>query len=163
MLRSFILFVAALGLAACSLSSLKTANFSYVRSDGQDIGDPALAQQFKQDRVACEVELQKGLGASGGNSNSRQNNNVAAGSDAVTDCMEARGYTVVLARDAEAMQQELAAKAAEKARREAEAAAPPPPPAPPPPQKVKVKPKPKPEAPATASSPPPAQPKSSPN
>jgi len=158
--RSFILFVAALGLAACSLSSLGTANFSYLRTDGQDIGDPAFAQQFNKDRAACEAEMHRG----GSGPDSRYDNNIAARGGAVRDCMEEKGYIVVMARDADAKQQELAAKAAEKARREAEAAAPPPPPPPPPvpPHNVKSKPKPKPEAPAVTSSPP-VQPKSSPN
>ena len=159
MSRSFILFVAALGLAACSLSSLGTANFSYLRTDGQDIGDPALAQQFNKDRAACEAEMHRG----GRGPDSRYDNNIAERGGAVQDCMEEKGYIVVMQRDAEAKQQELAAKAAEKARREAEAAAPPPPPPPPPSPPHKVKAKPKPETPATASSPPPVQPKSSPN
>ncbi len=155
MLRFGILVLAALALAACSLAT----RFSYVRADGQDIGDPALARQFNNDRATCQAEMHQG----GSGSDARYNNNIAAGADAVQDCMEAKGYIVVMERDAEAKQQELAAKAAEKARREAEAAAPPPPPpAPPPPRKLKAKPKPKPVAPATASSPP-AQPKSSPN
>ncbi len=156
MLRFGILVLAALALAACSM----VTRFAYVRADGQDIsGDPTLTQQFNKDRATCQAEMHRG----GSSYDARYSDNIAAGSDAVQDCMEEKGYIVVMERDADAKQQELAAKAAEKARREAEAAAPPPPPPPPfPPRKLKAKPKPKPAAPATASSPP-AQPKSSPN
>jgi hypothetical protein len=157
-LRSVIVLIATLALAACSM----VTRFAYVRADGQDIsGDPTLTQQFNRDRATCQAEMHRG----GSSYDARYGDNIAAQGDAVQDCMEDKGYIVVMERDADAKQQELAAKAAEKARREAEAAAPPPapPPPPPPPHKVKTKPKPKPEAPATASSPPPAQPKSSPN
>jgi hypothetical protein len=156
-LRSAIVLAAALALGACSSM---VARFAYIRGDGQDISaDPALTQQFNKDSAACQSERHRG----GGSYDVRYSDNIAANGDAVQDCMEEKGYIVVMERDADAKQQELAAKAAEKARREAEAAAPPPPPPPPPPHKVKGKPKPKPEAPATASSPPPAQLKSSPN
>jgi hypothetical protein len=155
-LRSAIVLAAALALGACGM----VARFAYIRADGQDISaDPALTQQFNKDSAACQSERHRG----GGSYDARYSDNISAQGEAVQDCMEEKGYIVVMERDADAKQQELAAKAAEKARREAEAAAPPPPPPPPPPpRKVKGKPKPKPEAPATASSPP-AQPKSSPN
>ena len=159
MLRSAIVLAAALALGACSSALTR---FAYIRADGQDISaDPALTQQFNRDNAICQSERHRG----GGGHDSRYTDNIAAQGDAVQDCMEEKGYIVVMERDADARQQELAAKVAEKARREAEAAAPPPPPPPPPPpsHKVKGKPKPKSEAPATASSPPPAQPKSSPN
>jgi hypothetical protein len=140
-LRSVVLMLAALALAACSLGG----RFAYVRADGQDIGDPAVSQQFNKDRMVCQAEMH----VSAGTGDPHRNNDVAGGSDAVQDCMEAKGYMVVMQSEAVAKQQELAAQAAEKARREAEAAAPPPPPPPPPPpHKTKLKPKPKPAAPA---------------
>ena len=155
-MRSVIVLIAALALAACSMAT----RFAYLRADGRDIsGDPALSQQFNRDSASCQAEMHNG----GGSYDARYDDKITARVSAVQDCMEEKGYIVVMQRDAEAKQQELAAKAAEKARREAEAAAPPPPPPPPPSPPHKVKAKPKPETPATASSPPPAQPKSSPN
>jgi outer membrane biosynthesis protein TonB len=151
--RSVALMLAALALAACSLGG----RFAYVRADGQDIGDPAVSQQFNKDRMVCQSEMH----GTAGTGDPHANNGMAAGGDAVQDCMEAKGYMVVMQSEAVAKQQELAAQAAEKARREAEAAAPPPPPPPPPPpHKTKLKPKPKPAAPAApaAAWPQPAQP-----
>ncbi len=142
-LRSVVLMLAALALAACSLGG----RFAYVRADGQDIGDPAVSQQFNKDRMVCQAEMH----VSAGTGDPHRNNDIAGGNDAVQDCMEAKGYMVVMQNEAVAKQQELAAQAAEKARREAEAAAPPPPPPPPtPPHKTKFKPKPKPAAPAAS-------------
>jgi hypothetical protein len=151
-LRSVILVSAGLALAACSVSM--SPRFAYIRGDGRDMSDPAVAQQFNQDRAACQSEMHKGPGTG----DPHRNNSIAAGNDAVQDCMEEKGYLVVMQSEAEAKQQEFAAKAAEKARLEAEAAAPPPPPPPPPPPHRKAKAKPKPAAPAAASSPPPPPP-----
>ena len=148
-MRFVILVSAGLALAACTVSM--APRYAYIRADGQDMSDPAVAQQFNKDRLVCGSEIHR----SAGTGNMRAENSQAGAADAVQDCMEGKGYIVVMARDAEAQQQDLAAKAAEKARREAEAAAPPPPP--PPPHK-KAKAKPKPAAPASASSPPPAPP-----
>ena len=52
-LRSVVLILAALALAACSLGG----RFAYVRADGQDIGDPAVSQQFNKDRMVCQAEM----------------------------------------------------------------------------------------------------------
>ena len=53
MLRSVVSILAALALAACSLGG----RFAYVRADGQDIGDPAVSQQFNKDRMVCQAEM----------------------------------------------------------------------------------------------------------
>ena len=145
---------AGLALAACTVSM--APRFAYIRADGQDMGDPAVAQQFNKDRLVCGSELHRSVGTG----SLRTDNSQAGNADAVQDCMEEKGYIVVMARDAEARQQEIAAKAAEKARREAEAAAPPPPPPPPPPPHKKAKAKPKPAVPSSAAwpSPPPPAP-----
>jgi outer membrane biosynthesis protein TonB len=149
--RSGVLMLAALALAGCSM----TSRFAYLRADGQDLGDPTVAQQFSRDRAACGSEMHNTAGTG-----DPHRNNSFGGGDAAQDCMEAKGYIVVTDSEAVARQQDLAAKAAEKARREAEAAAPPPPPPPPPPHKAKPKPKPKPAAPAPISPPLQQQPKS---
>jgi hypothetical protein len=144
-LRIAVLALTALVLTGCGALGLR---FSYVRADGQDIAsNPALYQQFNMDRAICQGEMHR---------NDRAVTSSAIGSDMsrsssddlVQDCMENKGYLVVTEKEAVAQQQELAAKAAEKARLEAEAAAAPPPPPPPPPHRVaKHKPKPKPTTP----------------
>ena len=138
MLRIAVLALAALTLAACGAIGTR---FAYIRADGQDLAsDPALARQFNTDRMSCQAEGHRTASIG----DPHYDTAAAQGGDVVQDCMENKGYIVVLERDADAKQQELAAKAAEKARREAEAAAPPPPPPPPPPHKPKHKTKPKP-------------------
>ena len=151
LLRTAVLVLAALVLASCALG----LRFAYVRADGQDInGDPALSRQFNSDRVICESAMHQ-------TDRTADPRYPIISTDAIQQCMEDRGYVVVMDSDAGAKQQEFAAKAAEKARREAEAAAPPPPPPPPPsppPPHHAAKPKPKPKPPA-----PPAALQTSPN
>jgi hypothetical protein len=91
-LRSVVLILAALALAACSLGG----RFAYVRADGQDIGDPAVSQQFNRDRAVCQAEMH----TSTGTGDPHRNNDAAGGSDAVQDCMEAKGYMVVMQNEA---------------------------------------------------------------
>jgi len=116
-----------------------------LRADGQDLAsNPALYQQFEKDSMFCRSEVSdSGPPLWGGGTNA------AADGTARQECMKDRGYLVVPADLAALKQQDLAAKAAEKAQREAATAAPPPPPPPPPPpvapKKVAANPKPKPK------------------
>jgi hypothetical protein len=115
---------AALVLAALMLTGLTgcTASYVYVRADGRDFAeDQALYQQFETDRMTCQGE-----GHSGNiPSNAAHHSTGDVGGNA-RDCMGKKGYTVVQSDVAELKRQDLAAKAAEKAQREAAAAAPPP-------------------------------------
>jgi len=137
LLRTAVLLLAVLALAGCS------ADYVYLRADGQDLGgNPALYQQFEKDSVLCRSEVSdSGAPIWGGATNA------AADGIARQQCMKDKGYLVVPADLAALKQQDLAAKAAEKAQREAVAVAPPPPPPPPPvaPKKVAAKSKPKPK------------------
>jgi hypothetical protein len=138
-LRTAFLLLVVLPLAGCG------ANYVYLRADGQDLGsDPALYQQFEKDSGIClsEIDTISGLPAWGSGTN-----DVAGGGNAARECMREKGYLVVQADVAALKQQDLAAKAAEKAQRDAAAAAPPPAPPPPPvaPKQVAAKPKPKPK------------------
>jgi hypothetical protein len=141
-----------LGAKPCALPrfpAIALAHDVYVRADGRDLAeDQALYQQFETDRMTCEGE-----GHSGNiPSNAAYHSTGDVGGNA-RDCMGKKGYTVVQSDVAELKRQDLAAKAAEKAQREAAAAAPPPPP-PAPPKRVATKPKPKPQV---GSTPQPAQ------
>ena len=119
-LRAAAFCVGALALIGCA------PHMIYLRADGvPPASDPVLQQQFEVDRTICDGELQKG-----------------AGQTPVRGCMAERGYVLVKEDEVAAKSQELAAIAAEKARREAAAVAPPPPP---PPAHVVAKPKPKPK------------------
>ncbi len=96
-------------------------SYVYMRADGQDIsGDPALYKQFETDSMTCKGERHRydasptGRGASVGGSGV-----------AVNDCMAEKGYIVVQSEVADLKRQDMAAKAAEKAQRDAAAAAPP--------------------------------------
>ena len=91
--------------------------------------------------MICEGESHAADSASGWHTNTNLDSGIGR------DCMSKKGYVVVPADLATLKQQDLAAKAAEKAQREAAAAAPPPPPPPPPvaPKQVAAKPKPKPK------------------
>jgi len=146
MLRTAALVLAALvlaGLAGCP------ASYVYVRADGRDFAeDQALYQQFETDRMTCDGE-----GHSGNIPTNAAYHSPGDMSGSARDCMGKKGYTVVQSDVAELKRQDLAAKAAEKAQREAAAAAPPPPP-PAPPKRVATKPKPKPQV---GSTPQPAQ------
>jgi hypothetical protein len=142
---------AALVLAALMLTGLTgcTASYVYVRADGRDFAeDQALYQQFENDRMTCQSEGH----SSNIPTNAAYHSTGDVGGNA-RDCMGKKGYTVVQSDVAELKRQDLAAKAAEKAQREAAAAAPPPPP-PAPPKPVAAKPKPKPKV---GSTPQPAQ------
>ena len=112
---------AALVLAALMLTGLTgcTASYVYVRADGRDFAeDQALYQQFETDRMTCQGE-----GHSGNiPSNAAYHSTGDVGGNA-RDCMGKKGYTVVQSDVAELKRQDLAAKAAEKAQREAAAAA----------------------------------------
>jgi hypothetical protein len=145
--------LAALILAGCAPHTI------YLRADGMSpASDPVLNQQFDMDRTVCQGDMQKaslsGVTFAGGGLAgvaAQANRNEAAG-QVGQGCMAEKGYVLVREDQAQAKSQELAAIAAEKARREA-AAAPPTPPAAPPKARVAMKPKPKPQP-----SPPPAQP-----
>jgi hypothetical protein len=136
-LRTAVLLLAVLPLAGCG------AGFVYLRADGQDLGsDPVLYQQFEKDSALCWGEMDTYSGSPAWGSGTH----AGAGGVAVQVCMKEKGYLVVPADLAALKQQDLAAKAAEKAQREAAAAAPPPPPPPPvAPKQVAAKPKPKPK------------------
>lgn len=118
--------VLALLLAACATKPPPL----WLRTDGQSVAnDPVLTQQFQIDRTVCLGERERadlsGVTYTGGGLAgvvAAQNRSNAA--DAVAQgCMAEKGYLLVPADQAEAKKQELAAIAAEKARREAEAAA----------------------------------------
>jgi hypothetical protein len=114
----------------------------FLLADGRSPGsDPVLNQQFEMDRTVCQGELQKAnLSGSlrdwGALSRGTAVNQVGQG------CMAGKGYVAVAEDQVVAKQQELAAVAAEKARRETAAAAPPPSPSPT--KTAAVKPKPQP-------------------
>jgi len=136
-----VLTLGAVALAGCG------SGYVYLRADGKDLsGDPALYQQFETDRMICQGE---GHSTDGSVQTAFSSVKGAPGAAGVSqDCMADKGYLVVPADLAALKQQDLAAKAAEKAQREAAAAAPPPPPPPPPPvtpQRATAKPKPKPK------------------
>jgi hypothetical protein len=128
------------------------------------VGDPVVNQQFEMDRTICQGDMQKanvsGVTITGGGIPGvvAAANRGAAVSQVGQGCMAEKGYVLVKEEDASSKSQELAAIAAEKARREAEAAAASAAQAPPP-KKVAAKPKPKPPQP----SPPPATPASQPS
>ncbi len=153
-MRSVVLVFAALALTGCATKTV------YLLADGRSPGsDPVLNQQFEMDSTVCQGELQKAnLSGSlrdwGAISRGTAVNQVGQG------CMAEKGYVSVPEDQVAAKQQELAAIAAEKARREAAAAAPPPPQPTPARKTAAVKPKPKP---APQPSPPPAQPVSLPS
>jgi len=138
MLRTAVLLLAVLALAGCS-----SVDYVYLRADGQDLdSNPVLYQQFEKDSKICRSDVSDpGPPVYGGGTNPD------TGGIARQDCMKDKGYLVVQSDLAALKQQDLAAKAAEKAQREAAAAAPPPPPPPPPvaPKQVAAKPKPKPK------------------
>ena len=141
-----------LGAKPCALPrfpAIASAHNVYVRADGRDFAeDQALYQQFENDRMTCQSEGH----SSNIPTNAAYHSTGDVGGNA-RDCMGKKGYTVVQSDVAELKRQDLAAKAAEKAQREAAAAAPPPPP-PAPPKPVPAKPKPKPKV---GSTPQPAQ------
>jgi hypothetical protein len=145
MLRTAALVLAALMLTGLTGLTGCTASYVYVRADGRDFAeDQALYQQFENDRMTCQSE-----GHSGNiPTNAAYHSTGDVGGNA-RDCMGKKGYTVVQSDVAELKRQDLAAKAAEKAQREAAAAAPPPPP-PAPPKRVATKPKPKPQVGSTS-------------
>jgi hypothetical protein len=156
-MRGVTLALAALALSACATPSV------YLLADGRLPGDdPVLNQQFEMDRTICNGDMQKanlsGVTVSGGGFAG-----IAAAADRAqaagqvgVGCMAAKGYVLVPKDQVPAKQQELAAIAAEKARREAAAIAAAAPPLAPPVHRVAAaKPKPKP---APQPSPPPAQP-----
>jgi hypothetical protein len=151
--------LATLALTACA------PHMIYLRADGvPPASDVVLNQQFEMDRTICQGDLQKanvsGVTLAGGGlvgAVAAANRSVAV-SQVGQGCMAEKGYVLVKEEDASSKSQELAAIAAEKARREAEAAAASAAQAPPP-KKVAAKPKPKPPQP----SPPPATPASQPS
>jgi hypothetical protein len=130
-----------LALAGCA------PHMIYLRADGQFVSDDAVIhQQFEMDQTTCSGEMTKGSLAGQAKDTIP---NVGAIRTVGQGCMAERGYVLVREDQAAAKSQELAAIAAEKARREAEAAtaataaaaaaaAPPSPP-----KHVAVKPKPK--------------------
>ena len=148
----------ALALAGCA------PHMIYLRADGiNPVGDPVVNQQFEMDRTICQGDMQKanvsGVAITGGGipgvvAAANRSNAVA---QVGQGCMAEKGYVLVKEADAPAKSQELAAIAAEKARREAaaaqEAAAAAAP------KKVAAKPKPK----LAQPSPPPATPVSHPS
>jgi hypothetical protein len=147
----FMLRTAALVLAALMLTGLTgcTASYVYMRADGRDFAeDEALYKQFETDRMTCQGE-----GHSGNIPTNAAYHSTGNVDGRARDCMGQKGYIVVQSDMADLKRQDLAAKAAEKAQREAAAAAPPPPP-PAPPKSVATKPKPKPKV---GSAPQPAQ------
>ena len=140
----------ALGLTACA----SAPKMMWLRADGQPAAnDPVLAQQFQMDRTVCLGEREKAdlsgvtLSQGGFAGIVAAQNRLNAADTVAQGCMAQKGYVFVREDEAPAKQQELAAIAAEKARRDVAAAAPPP-------SHVAAKPKPKPPQP----SPPPAQP-----
>jgi hypothetical protein len=139
-LRTAVLLLAVLPLAGCGAGNVGNV---YLRADGQDLtSDSAAYQQFEKDSALCwsKMDAYSGPPAWGSGTND------AAGTNTARECMKEKGYLVVQADLAALKQQDLAAKAAEKAQAEAAAAAPPPPPPPPAaPKRVAAKPKPKPK------------------
>jgi hypothetical protein len=138
----------------------------YLRANGvPPASDVVLNQQFEMDRTICQGDMQKAnvsgvtLASGGMVGVAAAANRNQAVSQVGQGCMAEKGYVLVKEGDAPAKSQELAAIAAEKARREAaaaaEAAA-----APSPSQKkIAVKPKTKP----AQASPPPSTPVSQPS
>lgn len=120
MLRTVILLSAVLALAGCG------THYVYLRSDGQDLtSNPILYQQFKQDSAICSGKADASESGS-----PAWSMGTTAGPDvlATQECMNEKGYLVVPADLATLKQQDLAARAAEKAQFNAAVAAPPPPP-----------------------------------
>jgi hypothetical protein len=156
-MRCSVLFTIAVAIA---LSACATApKMFWMRTDGQStVTDPVLSQQYQIDRTVCLGEREKAdlsgvtvsQGGLVGAVAAVQRSNAA---DAVAQgCMAQKGYIIVREDEVDAKRQELAALAAEKARREAAAAAPPPSAS----KTATVKPKPQPSQ-AYASPPPPQQ------
>ena len=156
-MRNRVCVLAVLALAGCA------PHLIYLRADGVPPGsDPVLNQQFEMDRTICQGDMQKanvsGVTFAGGGlagAVAAANRNQAVG-QVGQGCMAEKGYVLVKEDEAAAKSQELAAIAAEKARREAAAATASP--SPPPLAHVAAKPKPQPK-PST----PPAQPVSQPS
>jgi hypothetical protein len=116
---------AALVLAGFMLTGLTgcTASYVYMRADGRDFAeDQALYKQFETDRMTCQGE-----GHSGNIPTNAAYHATGNVDGSARDCMGQKGYIVVQSDMAELKRQDIAAKAAEKAQREAAAAAPPPP------------------------------------
>jgi hypothetical protein len=107
---------AAIALTGCASAPTSSApKTTWVRADGKrGAGDPVLLQQFEKDRAACQGELQKANPSGPAVAQSR----TEASREVGADCMAAKGYVLVRADEAEAKGQELAAAAAENARRE---------------------------------------------
>lgn len=116
--------LATLALASCA------PHMIYLRADGvAPASDMVLNQQFEMDRTVCQGDMQKanvsGVTIAGGGMAgvvAASNRNAALG-QVGQGCMAEKGYVLVREDQAAAKSQELAAVAAEKARREAEAAA----------------------------------------
>jgi hypothetical protein len=126
---SIVLVVA---LAACATQP----KLIWLRTDGQRAGaDPVLTQQFQIDKTVClgqreRADLSGVTVTQGGLVGVVAAQNRANAADAVAQgCMAEKGYVLVQEDQARGKQEEFAAIAAEKARREAAALAPLSPPA----------------------------------
>jgi hypothetical protein len=124
--RIMILAFAALALAGCAGPQML-----YLRADGiAPSSDPVLKQQFDMDRTVCLGDMQKAslsgvsFGGGGWGAVAAQANRNQAAGQVAQGCMAEKGYVLVREDQVSEKQQELAAIAAEKARREAAAAAP---------------------------------------
>ena len=94
----------------------------YLRADGQvPASDPVLKQQFEMDRTVCRIcrawslQVEDLLALSPSPGRAQEADQVGQG------CMAGKGYVLVREDEAAAKQQELAAIAAEKSRRNAAA------------------------------------------
>jgi hypothetical protein len=102
----------------------KFVDFSKAQSDGRmPASDPVLNQQFDMDRTICQGDMQK-ANLSGSLRDWGAISRGTAVSQVGQGCMAEKGYVLVPEDQVAAKQQELAAVAAEKARREAAAAQP---------------------------------------
>jgi hypothetical protein len=128
-MRRDVCFAMAISLA---VSACATApKMLWLRADGQRAAtDPVLAQQFQMDRTIClgqreKADLSGVTVTQGGIAGIVAAQNRTNAADAVAQgCMAEKGYVLVREDEVAEKQQELAAIAAEKARREAAAAAP---------------------------------------
>jgi hypothetical protein len=128
-MRVSMCFAIAVGLA---MSGCATApKMLWLRADGQPAAnDPVLTQQFQMDKTIClgqreKADLSGVTVTQGGFAGIVAAQNRTNAADAVAQgCMAEKGYVLVREDEVAEKQQELAAIAAEKARREAASAAP---------------------------------------
>jgi hypothetical protein len=115
-MRRAILLFASLSLCGCAKSV-------YLLADGRmPASDPVVNQQFEMDRTVCQGELQK-ANLSGSMRDWGAISRANAVGQVGQGCMAEKGYVLVPEDQVVAKQQELAAVAAEKGRREAVATA----------------------------------------